>query len=211
MDGVMRFNDTLLDAVKTIKSIENYILQCTARTVEETEMIEHFNYWVGGVAVKSVSIIGILLNIVAIRQVIPRLSTQHIFNHLIVTLFAVDAMCLIIAIAWSSTQKMGWNIEFLIIMFPKFTHPLSQIVIFLSIFMTVGISHERYVAIKSPITHRQKMLSAKFRRITLMKYLLPIFFFAVSLNVNKYFELELNWKTNTKRYMFKSINSITKI
>ena len=200
MDAVLRYNNTIFDAVKIIKSMENYILNCTERTDKEKEMIAYFHYWVGGVAVNSISIIGILLNIVAIRRVIPRLSTQHIFNHLIVTLFAVDSMCLVIAIAWSSALNMGWNIEFLIVIFPKFTHPMSQICIALSIFMTVGISHERYVAIKSPIIHRQKMLSAKFRRITLMKYLLPIFFVAVSLNVSKYFELDLKWKP-PKRYM----------
>ena len=172
---------------------------CTERTVKETEMVEYFHYWVGGVAVSIISIIGILLNIVAIRLVMPRLSFHHIFNHLIVTLFIVDSLCLFAAIGWATTMKMGFNIEFLILMFPKCTHPMSQICLTLSIFMTIGISHERFAAIKNPIIHRQNMMSAKFRRITLLKYLMPILLFAVLFNVPKFFETELNWKA-TKRY-----------
>ena len=175
-------------------------LNCTERTEKEIKTTELFHYWVGGVAVIIISIIGIVLNIAAIRNIIPRLSSNHIFNHLIVTLFIVDSLCLFMAIIWSTTVKMGFNIEFLIIIYPKFIHPVSQILLTLSIFMTIGISHERFVAIKSPITHRQKMLSAKFRRITLMKYLLPILFFAVLFNIPKFFETELNWKA-TKRYV----------
>ena len=59
-----------------------------------------------------------------------------------------------------------------ILLFPKLLYPLRIISFTASTFMTVGIAHERYIAIKQPIRHRQAMSSAKFRRINLMKYII---------------------------------------
>jgi hypothetical protein len=75
--------------------------------------------------------------------------------------------------------------------------PVYYVTLTLSIFFTVAISHERYIAIQYPIVHRQKMKSAKTRRINLLKYIIFIIFVAVVFHVPKLFELELVWKNST--------------
>ena len=174
---------------------------CSVTTEEENEILDDFHNW-NGIATIIVSITGIILNIVGIRLIIPRFSTYNIFNYLIVVLFIVDSVCLfqllIFYLGILMPLNVGWNIKFLTIIYPKFTHPMLQLFVTLSVFITVGISHERYVGIKSSIKHRQKMMSAKFKRIMMLKYLVPITFCAVALNIPKFFEVDLNW-VPTKR------------
>ena len=84
-------------------------------------------------------------------------------------------------------------------MFPKFTYPVWSISLTLSIFLTVGIAHERYIAIKYPIIHRQRMRSGKYRRITLMKYTVCVLLCAIIFNLPKFFEIEIDWRDATSR------------
>ena len=94
----------------------------------------------------------------------------------------------------------------LTMIFPKFTYPFWSISLTLSIFLTVGITHERYIAIKYPIIHRQRMRSAKYRRVNLLKYIVGVFICTMIFNIPKFFEIETGWRVierslnNSQRY-----------
>ena len=77
--------------------------------------------------------------------------------------------------------------------FPLEVRPLKKISFTWSIFMIVGIAHERCVAVKYPIQHRQNMMNDAFRRLYLLKYILPILFCGILFNIPKFFEAKICW------------------
>ena len=188
-------NDSLLVINETNISTT---IHCPSFTEQDGMILVQFRYWVGGVMVSIVSITGFLLNLVAICVLLTRLSNHNNFNHLMVILFVLDSLYLLLSMITTIQRRFGLKNRTITILYPKFTYPISSISLTLSIFMTVGMAHERYIAIKHPITHRQRMTSAKFRRINLLKYMILIVFLAVGFNISKFFEAELVWFSSKK-------------
>ena len=174
--------------------MNNSSFECATWTAKDENLYRVFSYWVGGIAVILVAIVGIILNITGIGLILAfRLSKHNIFNHIIVFLFIVDSVFLFVKIIDVLVQNFNVKNKILIIMFPKFAYPMSAICLTLSVFLTVGVAHERYVAIKHLIVHNQQNSSAKYRRTKLMKYILPMLLCAIAFNVPKFFEAELEW------------------
>ena len=76
-------------------------------------------------------------------------------------------------------------------LFPFFLYPTKEVTLTASIFLTVAISHERYIAIQKPIIHRQLMKSSKSRWLLLMKYIIPIIIASILINVPHFLKCEL--------------------
>lgn len=174
---------------------ENHVssMNCPNFTSEDINMLNHAKYWVGGVSACAVSFTGIILNITAVCVLLTRLSNRNNFNQLIVLLFLVDTMYLILSVLTTLQIRLGIENRTLTMIFPKFTYPVWSISLTLSIFLTVGVTHERYIAIKYPIIHRQRMRSAKYRRFNLLKYIVCVMLCAALFNVPKFFEIEIGW------------------
>ena len=174
-------------------------LNCANWTEEIGHTYELFTYWFGGLAVIIVAIVGILLNLAGAFLILTRLSKHNIFNHMIVILFIVDTLFLLFIMLSAITQNLRTNNRVLTIIFPKISHPLSSVCLTLSVFLTVGVTHERFVAIEHLIVRNQQIISAKFRRNKVLKYILPMLFCAVAFNIPKFFEADLEWSANNKR------------
>ena len=166
---------------------------CPIFSIQDIKTYEDIRYWVGGVGVCLVSLIGLVLNSLSIFAISRNLSTHNIFNHLICMLFIVDSMYLFLETTHALHRRLGLLENELKILFPLVTRPLKKICFTWSIFMIVGIAHERCVAIKYPILHRQNMMNDSFRRLYLFKYILPILFCGIAFNVPKFFEAKLSW------------------
>ena len=80
------------------------------------------------------------------------------------------------------------------VMFPKFIYPFYWMTMTLSILLTLAIAHERSNAIRYPITQRQRMSSAKFRRYRLSQYVCSGIILSVLLNIPHAFEGEFGWR-----------------
>ena len=175
-------------------TILNISLECPDWNDEDYETFERFHFWICCVGILSLSVVGTLLNVGGICLLCRRLSSHNIFNELIVILLIVDSVYLMSQFFIKLMDVNPFN-EFLSdIVVPVFIMPMSYLILTLSIFMILGIAHERSVAIRTPITHRQSMLSAKYRRVTLLKYMSIITVFAISFNLPKFFERELHWR-----------------
>ena len=91
---------------------------------------------------------------------------------------------------------------------PKLIYPLNNISFCFSVFLTVLIAAERYLAVCHPITYRQTTVSrTRSERLffffvknawdkfyipdRLLLYLLPVFLLSVGLNIPKFFETEI--------------------
>ena len=175
------------------------LLNCPNFTIQEKDTLNEAKYWVGGISVCVVSFFGIVLNMSAVCVLLSSLSNRNNFNHFIAMLFFIDSVYLILSMLTTLQIRLGLTHRNLILMFPKFTYPVWSISLTLSIFLTVGIAHERYIAIKYPIIHRQRMRSAKYRRITLMKYTVSVLLCAIIFNLPKFFEIEIDWRNATSR------------
>ena len=174
--------------------MNNSSFECANWTAKDENLYRVFSYWIGGIAVIFVAIVGIILNVAGTCLILAfRLSKHNIFNHIIIFLFIVDSFFLFVKIIDVFVQNLNVKNKILTIMFPKFAYPVSAICLTLSVFLTVGIAHERFVAIKHLIVHSQQNSSAKFRRNKLMKYILPMVFFAIAFNIPKFYEAELEW------------------
>ena len=71
------------------------------------------------------------------------------------------------------------------ILFPHVLFPLHQIAISGSIFMTVAIAWERYIATHHPLDYNQAMNDRHAIRKRLVKYVGTVLLLAIVFNVNK--------------------------
>ena len=78
-------------------------------------------------------------------------------------------------------------------LYPYFLRPLMKVSLTASIFMTVAIAYERFVAIRSPIAHRQSLTSRRFRRRNLIKHIFCVLIWSIILNIPIWFESEIQW------------------
>ena len=172
------------------------ISECPQWTEDDLYIYDRFTFWFGIVGGLGVSIIGTGLNIIAIFVLISMKTRQNIFNHLLICLLCADSVFLLCGICFVVFDHLITSDRLYVQLVPVMS-PVYWITLTLSTFLTVAISHERYIAIQYPIVHRQKMKSAKTRRINLLKYIIFIMFVAIVFHVPKFFELEVIWKNST--------------
>ena len=162
-------------------------------------IIREFWYWVDGVILFCVGMVGLLLNLAAVYILASRKAMRNMFNNLLISLFCFDSLYLMLMLISSFhyfASEERTEIE--IVLFPYLTYPMSSITLTASIFMTVGVAHERYSAIKHPIRHRQSLRSASFRRKRLWAYILSVIACSFIFNVPKFMDLKITWRNSTE-------------
>ena len=187
-------NDSLQDIDQLTLDI-NYTwpLNCPIWAPEDQKLIDQVEYWVGGIFVCCLSIPGMLMNLIAILALITKSSNHTTFNSLLISLFAFDSIYLFFETIETFRRRFKLESRLHTILLPKLIYPLTIISLSASIFMTVGVAHERYDAIKKPIIHRQSMRSTKFMRKKFIIYILIVCCFAIGFNIPKFFEVDLAW------------------
>ena len=153
----------------------------------------HFSTYMQHIVIV-VAIFGIILNLTGIYILSSRQSMKNTFNQLLVTLYCVDSLflCAYVYISLSLTYFQSQHISFIIA--SRFIKLFYSFVNKCSIFLTVAISHERYIAMLHPALHFAYMSTLSNQRTRLMKYLIPIITVAAILNVPEYLEFEFVWK-----------------
>ena len=187
-------NDSLQDTDPlTLKINYTSSLNCPIWTPEDQKLIDQVEYWIGGISVCCLSIPGMLMNLIAILALITKSSNHTTFNSLLISLFAFDSIYLFFETIETFRRRFKLESRLHTILLPKLIYPLTIISLSASIFMTVGVAHERYDAIKKPIIHRQSMRSTKFMRKKFIIYILIVCCFAIGFNIPKFFEVDLAW------------------
>ena len=153
-----------------------------------------FRYWISGIVLVAVGVLGFILNITAIFLLSSRAASKIFFNKLLISLFTFDSIYILMEIIDRIGFRFGLSTQIHILMYPYLLRPLTKVSLTSSIFMTIAIAYERYVAIKRPILHRQSLTSRRFRRRNLMKYIFCVIACAVLLNVPIWLESEIQWK-----------------
>lgn len=127
-------------------------LDCPKFEPSDDHFIKQWAFWTDGVTKTIVAILGIIGNVVAIR-VLLRVSMRNSFNLLLVTLALIDSTYLVGAILESLRKRFQLESDLQLVMFPYFLYPLNSIALTASIFMTVAIALERYIAVHYPLDY----------------------------------------------------------
>lgn len=80
-----------------------------------------------------------------------------------------------------------------IILFPYLLYPFTQIAITGSIFMTVAIALERFIAVHYPINYSQAMHEANALTKRIVKYVSAVTFLSVIFTITRFFEAKVEY------------------
>jgi len=174
--------------------------------IPDYDMIKTVNLVVGGYVTLVVAVLGVFANILAIT-VFCRKSFRSNFNNLLIALASFDLLFLVISFTEAirnnfgdpdprGSSRVGGLISMVhVLLFPHFIYPLANILLTCSVFMTVSISIERYLAIFRPLVYKNRTSTWN-----VCCHIIPVIFFAILINLPKFFEskvvfLEVDGKT----------------
>ena len=139
---------------------------CPEESLESYELLANISEQVGGYGTIILATLGVFANILAIC-VFSNKTFKSNFNNLLIALAVFDLLFLVVCITESirrtfeahtantSTFK-GLATQIHHHLFPYFLYPLHNILLTSSIFMTISISIERYLAIFHPLVYRNR-------------------------------------------------------
>ena len=141
-----------------------------------------------------IPVLGILMNATGIYILSTTDSMKNTFNFLLVCLYCFDSIFLVSHIFVCLNLKYNMPHGNTSIILSRFVKLLYSAAFNASIYLTVGISHERYIAMRHPLKHHQLMESKKSRQLQFLKYFLPIILVSFTLVVPEFLDVEFVWK-----------------
>ena len=168
-------------------------LDCPDYSEADFAFLDRFSFWVEGVLQTAVAVAGIVGNIIA-SVIISRKEMRNSFNLLLVSLAIFDSTYLFGSILESFRKNFDMASDWHIVLFPHLLYPFNQVAISGSIFMTVAIAWERYIAVHYPLDYNQAMNDSHAMRKRLVKYVGPVFLLAFVFNIVKFFEARITYR-----------------
>ena len=99
---------------------------CPEYNDSDMELVEHFAFWVEGVAQTTVAVLGIVGNIVA-SIILSRKEMRNAFNLLLVTMACFDSTYLFGSILESFRKNFRAVTDLHIVLFPYLLYPFHQV------------------------------------------------------------------------------------
>lgn len=166
--------------------------QCGGVTPSQLELFNDISFWIGGIIQLVLSLVGFVFNCIAIPVLRSKVLYKSTFNRLLIILSIFDNGYLLFAIGECFRRELGLSTWPHIVVFVNVLYPLHNIVLCLSIFMTVVLAKERYKAISNPIDYHAIIVSGRqWQRA--FRYILPALFASVAFNLPKFFELQTKY------------------
>ena len=164
------------------------VVDCPVLTKSDRATQQMLEYWVEGVLLLCFAVFGIIGNLFS-TLILGRKSMRNSFNILLIALALVDFTYLVCSILKSLRLRFEITSDLHVLLVPYFLHPIQNIAITASIFLTVAIALERFVAVHHPIHYRQASNNSTLLRRRVASYLIPVFFISVLFNITKFFEV----------------------
>ena len=130
--------------------------------------------------------LGVVGNTISILLLLSK-SVRNSFNKLIATLAIFDLIYLLTMLL-ESLRKLGLQSNTHVMMSPYFLYPLNSISLMCSIYMTIGISLERFTAVYYPLDYRSRQQDSTSNKHRIVSYVCPLLAFSVLFNISKFFE-----------------------
>ena len=145
-------------------------------------------YYIEGVGILCVGIIGIIINLLATRLLL-RTKRRHTFHNLLLTLTLYDLLQIVFSIICFALPQLSLSYRNNIFIYViPFMIPLAQITLSGSSFTTVTLTIERYISLCAPYlryTHGIKTAH----------YIVPVLVFSTLYNSPRFFE----WRTHSEK------------
>ena len=123
-------------------------------TPSDSEWYESFSFWTEGVLGCVIYIPGIFFNVLAIFVLMDK-DMINSFNMMLTLLCSIDTAYLFCAILESFRKSFQMATNLHTILFSKLLYPGHTMLMTASIYMTVGITFERYTAVHHPVDYNQ--------------------------------------------------------
>ena len=141
----------------------------------EESFEEQHGWWVHGVASITIGIVGIIVNIIFIRVLVSVEFRKILFNKLITCLTVADLIFLLCSVYDSlRSHVLLFNTCSLKGYLQLMIYPVRKISMCFSIYMTVVLSLERFLAVTYPIRHRNRSIGRTWIG-QFLKYVSPAF------------------------------------
>ena len=163
------------------------------------EDFQKIHGWVvQGVVSIVVGVFGLIMNILALHILSKKKLYRKFFNKLLIYLIVFDT-CFILDRIYESyalniikPDYCSWQGYVMIVLYP-----FRQIMLCCSIYATVALALERYLAMHNPIAYRRNSITKSDRK-RLLKYLIPIILFSLIFTIPLFMAFKIESRNVTK-------------
>lgn len=166
------------------------VQDCGYLDEEKYAEIQSCTFWVEGVAMAILGFSAIITNCISI-YVFSRKEMWNSFNALIVALTVADLLlCILLMADYTFARAFALHTVLYTILYPYFIYPMTNIALSASIYLTVILGLERYIAVCFPLVHRDLVHTySVMKRVT--AYTVPVILISVLINVPKFLETKI--------------------
>ena len=136
----------------------------------------------------TIAVVGTLLNLIGVYILSSYKSMKDTFNRLLISLYCIDSLFLGLHIYLNITSFEYETYNPINAILSKWIRIVYSFLFKCSIFLTVGVSHERYRAMRS-VQIGKGILGNRF-----LKYLVPVLVISAILITPEYLETEMVWE-----------------
>ena len=148
-------------------------------TKDQDDFQEHHGWWVQGLGSMIVGCFGFLMNSITLYILLQPKLKKIFFNKLLICLTIFDILFIINGVYESYRLNMAktdyCSMQGYVLIF---LYPFRQIVLCCSIYMTMMLAFERYLAVSKPITYRRSSIAAS-EHMRLLKHVMPVIMISV--------------------------------
>ena len=135
-------------------------------------------------------VVGNTISIILLLSVRMRNS----FNKLLAILAVFDLVYLV-TMMMDSLRDLGLHSYIQTVMFPHFIFPLNSISLMCSIYMTLIVALERYMAVYNPLDYNRRQQDSTAQRYHIFNFVCPLIILAFIFNLTRFFESEVVYYT----------------
>ena len=160
-------------------------------TQDQRQFQENHGWWVQGLGSVIFGCFGFIMNIITIYILSQQKLNKIFFNKLLICLTIFDILFVINSVYESyrlnmtKTDYCSLQGYVLIVLYP-----FRQIVLCCSIYMTIMLAFERYLAVSKPITYRRQSIAMSENK-RLLKHLVPVIMISVIYTIPLFFSFTI--------------------
>ena len=169
------FSD-IMEATQNLTLQENFTCGKWNLTEYEANIQNVHGWWVQGLASIIMGLFGIVVNIIMIIVLSSQEFRRIFFNKLIISLTISDILFLACSV-YESLRLHFVDTDYCSLQgfLQIILYPFRKITMCFSIYMTVVLTFERYLAVTAPITHRNRYRTGSSWTRRFLKYISPVF------------------------------------